>query len=80
MIVAAFAHLEWVLINCPILTDMEESSAIQTSPDDSVPTKAILAAEGDIALQFAGEVTDVSVDLINRVRWKIDLCILPLLA
>lgn len=80
MVVAVFDYLEWALINCPILTDMAESSGIQASQDDPVQTKAIPAAEGDIALQFAGEVTDVSVDLINRVRWKIDLCILPLLA
>ncbi|KAJ6172192.1 MFS transporter ACS family allantoate permease [Penicillium chermesinum] len=59
---------------------MAELSVIQASIEDPIPIKTILTAEGDIALQFTREVTDVSADLINRVRWKIDLCILPLLA
>ncbi|KAL4898200.1 MFS general substrate transporter [Aspergillus ambiguus] len=45
-----------------------------------VPTKGIAVEEGDIALQFAGDVHEVTPELTARVRWKIDLCVLPLLA
>ncbi|KAJ5624269.1 MFS transporter ACS family allantoate permease [Penicillium lagena] len=52
----------------------------QASVQDPVPAKEIVVEEGDIALQFAGDVTEVSPELISRVRWKVDLFVLPLLA
>jgi hypothetical protein len=59
---------------------MAASSANQACVEAPVPAKEIVVEEGDIALQFAGEVTEVSAELISRVRWKIDLFVLPLLA
>lgn len=52
----------------------------QAGVEEPGPAKEIVVEEGDIALQFAGEVIEVSPELISRVRWKIDLFVLPLLA
>lgn len=53
---------------------------MESAVNESAPTKGVPVEGGDIALQFAANAEAVSPELISKVRRKIDLYVLPLLA
>ncbi|KAK7204968.1 major facilitator superfamily domain-containing protein [Myxozyma melibiosi] len=65
------------------MNDISETKTISAAADDAVPEKGITVNNADMAYQFLHEARDAGVEVETidekRLRWKIDLRLMPLL-